>query len=243
MKIKLLVEGGNMKPGPAVAQQLGPMGINLGKVISDVNDATKGFKGVTVPVELDVDGKTKKYVIEVFSPPMSELIKKELKLETASGEPGKTYVGNIAIEQIIGIAKTKMPNLLANDLKAGVKLAVGSCVSAGILVESKPAKETMKDIEFGIYDNEITGEISEVSVEKRKKLDDDFADVAAVQAAKKKEAAAAAAAEEAAKLAAAGTVVGAVGTAPAVEGAAAAAPVATAGAKPEAGKKEEKKKK
>ena len=98
-----------------------------------------------------------------------------------------------------------MPNLLANDLKAGVKLAVGSCVSAGIMVESKPAKEAMRDIESGVYDNEITGEISELDAEKRKKLEEDFAVVSAVQAAKKKEAEAAVAAAEAAKLAA-GTV-------------------------------------
>jgi large subunit ribosomal protein L11 len=64
-KIKLIVEGGKMAPGPAVAQQLGPMGINLGKVISDVNNATSGFKGMNVPVELDVDPKTKKYEILV----------------------------------------------------------------------------------------------------------------------------------------------------------------------------------
>ena len=39
MIIKLLIEGGDMKPGPAVAQQLGPMGVNMGKVISDVNES------------------------------------------------------------------------------------------------------------------------------------------------------------------------------------------------------------
>ena len=55
VKINLLIDGGNMKPGPAVAQQLGPMGVNMGKVISDVNEATKEFKGMKVPVELDVD--------------------------------------------------------------------------------------------------------------------------------------------------------------------------------------------
>lgn len=232
-----------MKPGPAVAQQLGPMGINLGKVISDVNSATEGFKGVTVPVELDVDSKTKKYVIEVFSPPMSELIKKELKLEKASGESGKTYVGNIAIEQLIGIAKTKMPNLLANDLKAAVKLAVGSCVSGGIMVESKPAKESMRDIENGVYDNEITGEISELDVEKRKRLDEDFAVVSATQAAKKKAAEEAAAAAEAAKLAAASAAPGAPGAAAAAEGTAAPAAAAVGKAEEKKEEKVEKKKK
>ena len=56
--IKLLVEGGKMTPGPAVAQQLGPMGINLGQLISDVNDKTKSFAGMNVPVILDVDADT-----------------------------------------------------------------------------------------------------------------------------------------------------------------------------------------
>ena len=64
MKVKLIVEGGKMAPGPAVAQQLGPMGINLGKVIEDVNEATKSFAGIKVPVELDVNTKTKKLNIK-----------------------------------------------------------------------------------------------------------------------------------------------------------------------------------
>jgi len=79
MKVKLIVDGGSMQPGPAVAQQLGPMGINLGKVIADVNAATSGFKGTKVPVEIDVDPKTKTFTIKVSSPPVSELIKKQRK--------------------------------------------------------------------------------------------------------------------------------------------------------------------
>ena len=66
MKVKLIVDGGKMAPGPAVSQQLGPMGINLGKVISDVNEATKGFVGMKVPVELDVDTKTKNFAVDTF---------------------------------------------------------------------------------------------------------------------------------------------------------------------------------
>ena len=78
MQIKLLVEGGAMKPGPTLSQKLGPAGINVGQVISKVNDATKDFKGLKVPVELDVDSLTKEFEIFVFSPPVSELLKREL---------------------------------------------------------------------------------------------------------------------------------------------------------------------
>lgn len=252
MKVKLIVDGGAMKPGPAVAQQLGPMGINLGKVISDVNAATKGFSGTKVPVEIDVDTKTKAYNIKVFSPPVSELIKKELGLEKGSGKAGLILVGNIAMERIIEIARTKMPNLLAKDLKSAVKLVVGSCVSLGLLIDNKLAKEISKEIEAGKYNKEIKEEITEVSEAKKKELADYFTIV------KDKQEKAAKAAEEAARLAeeakaaaaaAAGIPAAAAATAPgapaaAVPGAPAAAgkpaPGAPAAAKPAAGKEPKK---
>ncbi len=240
--MKLIVDGGDMKPGPAVAQQIGPLGINMGKVIADVNTATSGFKGTKVPVEIDVDSKTKNYKIKVFTPPMSELIKKELGLEKGSGAAGAFKVGNIALERLIEIAKMKSSALLARDLKKSVKLAVGSCVSLGVLVDSKNAKEIEKDIDDGKYDKEINGEITAVSSEKAHKLKVHFAEVMARQEKEQKVLADAKAAEEAAKAAAA-TAAPAPGAVPA---AGAAATPAAAGAKKEAApaaKKEAAKKK
>jgi len=199
MKVKLIVEGGDMKPGPAVSQQLGPMGINIGKVISDVNSATAGFKGVKVPVELDVDPKTKDFSIEVFSPPMSELIKKDLKIDKGSGTPGTVKSGNITFEALLGIAKTKLPNLLARDLKAAVKLAIGSCVSLGILIDNKDAKEIMPEVDSGKYDKEIDEEITVPSDEKKERIEKFFSVVKAKQERDQRALEEAKAAEEAAK--------------------------------------------
>ena len=81
MKIKLLVEGGDMKPGPALSQKLGPIGINISQVIQKVNEDTKGFLGLKIPVELNIDTSTKELDVRVFSPPVSELLKKELGIE------------------------------------------------------------------------------------------------------------------------------------------------------------------
>ena len=202
MIIKLLVEGGAMKPGPALSQKIGPLGMNIGEIISKVNDSTKDFKGLKVPVELDVDAGTKQFDVKVSSPPVSELIKKELGLEKASGEQLKLSAGNASIEQIISVAKTKMPNLLAKDLKAGVKSVVGTCTSLGILVESKAASKFGKDVDKGDYDKEINEEKTETSPEKRKKLDDYFKKFKAAQEKSIKEAEAAAEAEKAEKEAA-----------------------------------------
>ncbi len=224
-QVKLIVDGGKMAPGPAVAQQLGPMGINIGKVISDVNEATKGFLGMKVPVELDVDPKTKTYKIKVSSPPVAELIKKEISAEKGSGEAEKFKVGNISFERIVSIAKTKMPNLLAKDLRSAIRLIVGTCVSLGVLIDSKNAKEVEKDILSGVYDKEIKEEITEPTAEKKKKLAEFFDILKAKQEKEKKALEEAKAAEEAAKAAAA--TAAPVAGAPATPGA-----PATAGAKP-----------
>jgi large subunit ribosomal protein L11 len=184
-QIKLLVEGGNMKPGPAVAQQLGPMGINMGKVISDVNSATADFKGMEVPVVLDVDAKTKEFSIDVKSPSVSALIKKELKLEKASGARLKEQSGNIAIEQVISVTKQKYPNMLANDFLGALKSVIGSCMTLGLLIESKDPKLVLEDIAEGKYNAEIESQKTEASPEKLKELNDFFKGISAKQQADK----------------------------------------------------------
>jgi len=181
MQIKLLVEGGNMQPGPVLSQKLGPLGMNMGQVIQKINDSTKNFQGLKVPVELEINPSTKQFDVKVFSPPVSELLKKELGLEKGTGDHKKIKVGNASIEQVISVAKTKLPNLLSKDFKSAVKTVVGSCVSLGVLVENKPAKEVEKEIDEGKYDNEILNEISKTPEEKKKKIDAFFAKVKADQ--------------------------------------------------------------
>lgn len=176
MIVKLLVDGGNMKPGPAVGQKLGPLGVNLGKVIEEVNSATANFKGIKVPIELNID-KQKNFSVNVLSPPTTELLKKELGIEKASGEAEKIKVANASIEQIISVAKTKYPNMLANNFKSAVKTVVGTCVSAGILIENKPAKDIEKEISSGRYDKEIEEMKTETDPEKKKKLNSFFSEI------------------------------------------------------------------
>ena len=193
MIIKLLVDGGNMKPGPTVGQQLGPVGINIGEVISKVNAETAQFKGTKVPVALDIDTATKEFTISISSPPTAELLKKELGLEKCSGDHKKEKVANASIEQVISIAKTKHNDMLSKDLKASVKSVLGSCTSLGILVENKEAKEIIKDIDT--YDTEINEQRTETSPEKKAALKKYFDRVVKQQEAAKKEE------EEAAKVA------------------------------------------
>lgn len=239
MMIKLLAEGGAMKPGPALSQKLGPAGIPINQVIQKINEATEDFKGLKVPVELDIDVKTKKFEVKISSPPVSELLKKELGLTKGSGMQLKTVVGNASIEQIISVAKTKMQNLLCKDLKSAVKVVVGTCVSLGVYVENKPAKEVERDIESGKYDKEIAQVKTQTSPEKKKALEDYFKEVQKKQELILKQEQAA---KEAAEQAAATTPAAATGTA-APAAAAATTPAAAAKAAPKVEKAKEPAKK
>ena len=184
MIIKLLIDGGNMTPGPAIAQQLGPMGINMGKVISDVNEATKEFKGMKVPVELDVDEKTKAFTVKTSSPPTSELVKKELNLEKGTTDHKNLKVGNASIEDIIKITKIKYSNMLEKDFKTAVKSILGTCASIGILVENQNPNELIHKIDSGRFEEEINTKSTETDPEKRKRLDEHFTKIKEEQEAK-----------------------------------------------------------
>lgn len=233
MKIKILAEGGSMAPGPALSQKLGPAGINISQVISKVNDATRDFKGLKVPVELDVNISKRTFDIHVFSPPVSELLKKELGITKGSGLQKKEYSGNASIEQIISVAKIKMPGMLSRDLRSSVKNVVGTCVSLGLLIESKPAKEIEKEINDGKYDKEINSGKTETSPEKKAQLEQYFSEIKTQQEKIKK-------VEEAAKEAAVQAATEA-GTAGATATPATPATAAKVAAKPEAKKPEAKK--
>jgi large subunit ribosomal protein L11 len=238
MMIKLLAEGGAMKPGPALSQKLGPAGIPINQVIQRINEATEDFKGLKVPVEIDIDVKTKKFEVKISSPPVSELLKKELGLAKGSGMQLKTIVANASIEQIISVAKTKMQNLLCKDLKSAVKVVVGTCVSLGVLVENKPAKDTEKDIALGKYDKEIAQIKTQTSPEKKKVLEDYFKEVQKKQELiLKQEQAAKEAAEQAAATATSATPAAATGTTPAATATPTAAPAKVEKAKEPAKKK------
>ncbi|HKW42632.1 MAG TPA: 50S ribosomal protein L11 [Thermoplasmata archaeon] len=156
-KLEVLVDGGKATPGPPLGPALGPLGVNIVEILKAINEKTKSFEGMKVPVTLLVDPKTKTFTIEVGTPPTSALIMKELRAEKGSGDPGKTRVGNLTLTQAIRIAKMKEDAMLARSLKGRVLEVVGTCVSMGVTVEGKPAKESSKEIQAGKFDKQLAG--------------------------------------------------------------------------------------
>ncbi|MCL6500790.1 MAG: hypothetical protein K6T16_02005, partial [Candidatus Pacearchaeota archaeon] len=142
---------------------------------------TAEFKGIKVPVTLDIDPKTKNFTVSVSTPPTTELLKKEMGIVKGSQQPDKIKVANMPIEYIIKIAKIKQKSMLTDSLKAAVKAILGSCVSAGILVESRNPIEIIKEVNQGVYDDLIFKGQEVPSKEKLEKLAKDFEQVQKAQ--------------------------------------------------------------
>jgi len=150
-KLDVLVDGGKATPGPPLGPALGPMGVNVIQVVNAINEKTKAFTGMKVPVTLIVDSKTKAFEIKVGTPPVSALILKEIGIEKGSGSPKATKVGNLSVEQVQKIAEMKKDSMLGKDQKSRFREVVGTCVSMGVTVDGKDPKVVMKEIDQGGY--------------------------------------------------------------------------------------------
>ncbi|MFW5704795.1 MAG: 50S ribosomal protein L11 [Nanoarchaeota archaeon] len=158
-KIEVLIEGGKATAAPPLGPALGPMKVNIGQVVADINKKTADFKGMKVPVIVTVDTETKEYDIEIGTPPASQLIKSELGIAKGSGTPNSTYVADMTIDQIKKVARMKFDALLANDLSAAVREIAGTCYSLGIKIDGKVPREFIADVKAGKYDAQLKEEI------------------------------------------------------------------------------------
>ena len=155
-KINVLIEGGKATAAAPLGPALGPLGVNVGDVVDKINEKTKSFAGMKVPVEVDIDSESKEFKIKVGTPPMSALIKKELNLKKAASNPKEEEVGNLTIDQLKKIAEQKMDSLTSYKIKSAAREVAGTCNSMGVYVDGKKAIEFLKDMKQGKYDSEFS---------------------------------------------------------------------------------------
>jgi large subunit ribosomal protein L11 len=149
--VEILITGGKATAGPPLGPAIGPLGINIMNVVKEINEKTKDYEGMSVPVKVIVNTDDKSFEIEVGIPPTSALIKKELGLDKGSTEPKHKIVGNLSMEQAVKIAKMKRDSMLSYNLKNATKEVIGTCVSLGVTVDGKDPKEVHKLIDNGEY--------------------------------------------------------------------------------------------
>ena len=153
--ISSLVTGGEASAGPPLGPALGPMGVNILEIINAINEQTKEFQGMKIPVSVSVDSDTKKWEIEVGIPSASALLLKDAGIQKGSGTSGTEWVGEVSADMIAKIAKVKLETSYASSLKSVAKQIVGTCVSLGIKVEGKTPKEFSAEINEGKWDSKL----------------------------------------------------------------------------------------
>lgn len=153
--VSSLVTGGAASAGPPLGPALGPLGVNIMDVINAINENTKDFAGMKIPVTVVVDTDTKQYEIDVGVPSVAPLLLKEAGIQKGSGASGTEWVGDITFDSLIKVARTKIKTSYASSLKSVVKTIAGTCLAAGITIESKNPKEITAEINQGIWDEKI----------------------------------------------------------------------------------------
>jgi large subunit ribosomal protein L11 len=132
--IKLQIPAGAATPAPPVGPALGAKGVNIMQFCQAFNAATQDKGSTIIPVEITVY-EDKSFDFITKTPPAAILIKEALSLESGSGEPHITKVGELSTEQLRSIAEIKLPDLNANDVEAAMKIIQGTARSMGVRVE------------------------------------------------------------------------------------------------------------
>jgi large subunit ribosomal protein L11 len=156
--ISTLVEGGSASAGPPLGPELGPLPVDIGEVVAEINEKTSEFSGQEVPVDVEVDEETGQFSIEVGKPPAAGLIKDELGIESGAAEPNREKVGDLSLEQIAKVARMKASDLVAKDLRGAIKEIAGTAQSMGVRVDGKDAYDFQQDVDEGKYDDKIEAE-------------------------------------------------------------------------------------
>ena len=132
--IKLQIQAGQANPAPPVGPALGQHGVNIMEFCKAYNAATESQRGNVVPVEISVY-EDRTFDFKLKTPPAAKLLLKAAGVQKGSGEPHKTKVASVTMDQVLEIAKTKQEDLNANDIEQAAKIIAGTARSMGITVD------------------------------------------------------------------------------------------------------------
>ncbi len=132
--IKLQIQAGKANPAPPVGPSLGQYGVNIMEFCRSFNEKTKSRGDVLIPVRITVY-KDRSFTFELKTPLTASLLKMAVGIEKGSGEPNKKKVGKVKREDLVRIARTKLPDLNAYDVDGAVKIIEGTARNMGLEIE------------------------------------------------------------------------------------------------------------
>lgn len=131
--IKVQIEAGKANPAPPLGPALGSHGVNIMDFCKQYNDATKDKMGQVIPCIITVY-EDRSFTFITKTPPAADLLRKAAGVAKGAGNPLTTKVGSVTKAQVREIAQTKMEDLSARDVEAGMKIIEGTARSMGITV-------------------------------------------------------------------------------------------------------------
>jgi len=131
--IKLQIPAGKANPAPPVGPALGQHGVNIMEFCKSFNAATQDQPGMIIPVEINVYAD-RSFTFITKTPPAAVLLLKAAKIPKGSGEPNKTKVGTVTMNDLRDIAEIKMEDLNANTIEKAVLMIKGTARSMGLEV-------------------------------------------------------------------------------------------------------------
>jgi large subunit ribosomal protein L11 len=142
-EVSVLVEGGKAAAGAALGAALGPLGVNVGQVVTQINEKTKQFAGMKVPVLVKVDAGTRTFTLEVGRPPTAALLLKEVGKEKGSGKSKGEVIGDVSLAAVRQIAEAKGADLQGRSVEERINQVLGTAVSMGITVDGQDPRSLL----------------------------------------------------------------------------------------------------
>jgi large subunit ribosomal protein L11 len=142
-EVSVLVEGGKAAAGAALGAALGPLGVNVGQVVTQINEKTKQFAGMKVPVLVKVDAGTRTFTLEVGRPPTAALLLKEAGKEKGSGKSKTDIIGDVSMDAVQQIAEAKGADLKGRSLEERINQVLGTAVSMGLTVDGQDPRAVL----------------------------------------------------------------------------------------------------
>ena len=131
--IKLQIPAGKATPAPPVGPALGQHGLNIMEFCKAFNEKTQKQEGLIIPVVISIY-QDRSYSFITKTPPAAVLLKRAAGIAKGSAEPNKTKVAQVSMSQVEEIAKTKTPDLNANNSEMAQRIILGTARSMGLEV-------------------------------------------------------------------------------------------------------------
>lgn len=143
-EVSVLVEGGKASAGPPLGPALGPLGVNVGQVVAQINEQTKQFAGMRVPVVVKVNPSTRAFTLVVGRPPVAALLLKEAGKEKGSGKAKTEVIGDVGLDAVKRIAEAKGDDMHGRTVEEKMNQVIGTCVSLGLTVDGEDPRTLLK---------------------------------------------------------------------------------------------------